>query len=647
MDDVNGNSTYETGSAFGRNKAIALFLFFFALISLASITGFAINQNKKFALPSKADEVTSYLQYYIDSKNGSDSNSGSLEAPWKTFAPLRNRTLLPGNIVNLKKGSTWTTGLKITNSGTEGTPIVFQTYGDGENPIIENPGNNDNWTSGVEILANWVTVRNVMVKNTYYGFKIGDSNDSSIGTHNVVENNEITNSGFGVALFGEYNQVSGNKIHDLVMAVNTPKDVNSNDDTGASAVHIYNSNNVISYNLISHCKATSYDYGEDGGGIEIYASRRPVNNNYVHHNWVNDSNEFMEIGGNEGSNQTAYDNVFAYNVSINNKGLGYIHLRGGSSGYAVDVRNFKFENNTVVEDLEEGNWAVFGFSNQPSTGTFSFINNIVYVKNYPRLSNYGTFTHENNLYYWIGATTDLGFSKSNSEIVGSNPLFVDPGSARNFKLQQNSPAIDKGMAVGFTSDFDNNTVPSGSAPDIGAYEYTSGSTPPTSYPSSPTPKPTSTSTPTPKPSSTSTPTPKPTSTPTQSPKPSSTPTLTPTPSDSTPTIFYPTPTPTDSSLCVACNSYFRIVKTRTFFRRYYARITWSGVDNADGYYIYKCIGKYCTPDTLIAKVGSSTEQYTDTNSRWGYKKYSSVTYSVVPFKDNCEVPSCPAASITF
>ena len=57
-----------------------------------------------------------------------------------------------------------------------------------------------------------------------------------------------------------------------------------------------------------------------------------------------------------------------------------------------------------------------------------------------------------------------------SGVKTGEPLVVT-GGARALHLQAGSPAIDAGTNLGYTKDYEDKTVPVGSAPDMGAYEY--------------------------------------------------------------------------------------------------------------------------------------------------------------------------------
>jgi hypothetical protein len=78
------------------------------------------------------------------------------------------------------------------------------------------------------------------------------------------------------------------------------------------------------------------------------------------------------------------------------------------------------------------------------------------------------FTHNHNLYYLTGGA-QLGFPPDATELI-TNPLFVDLAGL-NLHLQSSSPAIDTGLALGYTLDYEDRPVPVGAAPDRGAYEY--------------------------------------------------------------------------------------------------------------------------------------------------------------------------------
>ena len=418
--------------------------------------------------------------YYIDSVSGSDTNLGtSTQNPWKTLTRIQSQTLIPGDIVNLKNGSNWNQTLTINNSGNPDQPITFTTYGSGPKPVIRNSSNADTWARTLLIYADWIIID---------GLIISDTSESAIyidktSDHNIIRNCEIKNAGIGIAVYGQYNLVTNNNVHDLHMIVNTQ---GGDDDYGAVGIWLFNSNNEVSYNTIKNCQGPSYDYNNDGGAIEFYGS---VNNSYVHHNWAQNNEGFLEIGGSDSTGRDSKDNLVTYNVLTDNKRA--LHFNLGTYQYAVNVSNFRFENNTIVESVPKWETAI-NFIQGELTGNQLILRNNIFSGFYRlarRLDNgeetlKSNFTHEYNLYYGIGKSFTLG----SGEIL-VDPLFVNLAN-KDLKLQAQSPAIDKGTNLGYSIDFNNNQVPLGTAPDMGAYEYqtqTSTLTPtktPTTTPSS-------------------------------------------------------------------------------------------------------------------------------------------------------------------
>jgi hypothetical protein len=176
----------------------------------------------------------------------------------------------------------------------------------------------------------------------------------------------------------------------------------------------------IRYNLFENI-GTEDSYSEyDGWGT--YMSSQPPTSNYVIKNY------------------NVYNNVFIAHSGVN-----------------VPEWGIQIPNIGTVSNVNIRNNIIQGFKNEPiyglvSVNGLSIGNNIFY--------NNG---NSNNPVYTGSATVQNNYP-------GVNPSFM---SLTNFHLQPSSPAIDKGINVGLTSDYGGNSVPYpvGGAPDIGAYEY--------------------------------------------------------------------------------------------------------------------------------------------------------------------------------
>ena len=150
-----------------------------------------------------------------------------------------------------------------------------------------------------------------------------------------------------------------------------------------------------------------------------------------------------------------YNNVFYGTSGSTDYGIRLVHS-GGSP--IASASNVQIANNIFVN--------FNGYNGSP-----------VYLTN---ASAFSGLNIQNNIFYNSGSNAPLltgtPTNYTYSGNITSNPLFVTAGS--DFHLQSGSPAIDAGKNIGLTTDFELNSVPVNSIPDIGAYEYGGTSSPP-------------------------------------------------------------------------------------------------------------------------------------------------------------------------
>jgi hypothetical protein len=130
------------------------------------------------------------------------------------------------------------------------------------------------------------------------------------------------------------------------------------------------------------------------------------------------------------------------------------------------------ENNTILRVLPANTDFNWGISLHHTIPQGSVRNNIFILANGVKAfewENPGA-APSNNIYFSVDGSLDnpKGYPLGENEVI-ADPLFTDY-EARDLRLLQGSPAIDKGENTDYSVDLDNNPVPSGNAPDLGAYE---------------------------------------------------------------------------------------------------------------------------------------------------------------------------------
>src|SRR5215468_9667240 len=86
--------------------------------------------------------------YYVSNAGNSTNNGTSSSTPWN-LAKLNASfsTLQPGDIVLFNRGETFLGSINPTKSGASGSPITFDAYGNGSDPIISGFSTVSGWTS--------------------------------------------------------------------------------------------------------------------------------------------------------------------------------------------------------------------------------------------------------------------------------------------------------------------------------------------------------------------------------------------------------------------------------------------------------------------------------------------------------------------
>jgi hypothetical protein len=404
------------------------------------------------ALAAGASAATA-TTYYVDCLRGSDAATGTThDSAWRSLSPVNNRALAPGDVVALKRGCAWDGGLTARSSGTAESRILYRAYGTGAAPVIRNT-TGGRYGSSVEVTGD---------HNVVDGLSLRDAGESGVmiragADRNVVRRTDVTSVGLGVVANGRYNRLAHNYVHDLRMLVNT---AGGDDDYGAVCFWIAAPDNEVAYNRGVNCRAASYDYGYDGGFVEVW---KAGDNTRVHHNYARNTSGFFELGG-AGS---------ARGIRVSNNILRDVHgglclHNGGMFQIALD--DFRFDHNTYYSST--GGYRFLDCVSGLTPSMVIMRNNVFHSD--VRIAGSGNFTHVANLYHMTGGAT-VGYALGAGERIG-DPRFVDP-AAGNFHLQAESPAIDAGVMIGYTLDFDGRARPVGAAPDAGAYEYAGDAAP--------------------------------------------------------------------------------------------------------------------------------------------------------------------------
>lgn len=376
------------------------------------------------SLPTRLGQSTGQ-SFYVDGVSGSDSNPGTIAAPWKTITKAWQTVPLAGSTIYVRAG-TYAYQINLTNRlATATSPVTVRAY-PGERVVLTGSG-----TGGYPALfvarASGVRIEGFVVSDP-----VGDGIRVDGAADVEIVGNTITHNGMqGVMVGGS-----------------------------ATSGQTYSTNVQIWANRF---------YGNGGywpggdpyaalGTHSIYYGNTPSNTDGIQHG---------AVGG------VIADNLFYDQPN------GY-HVQVGSQNNGLIITNNSFYN-AYQPDTRAGNAIqIYGESNQFATKNVLVVNNIISTD-----ANHGVYGSgpsmpsnvvRNNL-AWKNPLGDFVaqygtstlFTLGPGNVAGIDPKFVS-ASADDFHLASGSAAIGRAdPAYAPPTDFDGRAR--SSAPDLGALEY--------------------------------------------------------------------------------------------------------------------------------------------------------------------------------
>jgi hypothetical protein len=390
---------------------------------------------------------------YIVSPDGSDSNPGTAERPFKSIQKAADKTE-PGDTVLVKTG-TYTqylhsgTTINIHNSGELDAYIVFKAY-PGNTPKIISP----TW--------NAFDLRGGVAYIELNGFEIegvpdamSDSSGNGIfcsekAHHIRILNNVVYNvPGGGIGSSGcDYIHIEGNIVHHTSF-------YSGYQNSGISLYQNYNFDDAPGYHNIIR---NNFSFSNENIRLPLWGGNVVTDGNGI----IID--DFRNVQGDGAHVPYTGSTLIENNVVFDNGGRG-VHCY--LSDHVVAVNNTLYKNSRS-SDISDGELTA------GQSGDIIFMNNIVYAADIGTRGNKTwdatNITFDYNLYF----NTKTLSVKGEHDIRDLDPLYIkastDADSA-DFRLQEGSPAIDAGSSeYAPSTDITGGPRVIGAGIDLGAYE---------------------------------------------------------------------------------------------------------------------------------------------------------------------------------
>ncbi len=402
---------------------------------------------------------------YFVSPTGADTNAGTFAAPWHSVVKAKNAAVA-GDVIYLLNGVNETglesssATLALAKSGSSALPIALVAYPGATATIGSATG--QSYGIRTTAAANYWLLAGLTLRGAFSALNVSNSSNWRIVGSDISCPNG-SGSGACADFAGTTNMsLYRNLIHDVGSTTGTSLKLYQGVlfETGSNGID-FGWNEIAN---VRSCRALQFS--SDAGALYNIT----VRNNLIHDSRCD--------GINFASVDPALGAVKAYNNVVYRAGTGPAP-NGIESNYAcinvgaAATTAVLIQDNTFYDCGRRANGDSGAIS---ASAKVSASNNIFFAltgESYLAPNSLATrFSGSNNLFF--GAGVAPAFSTASLNV---NPNFTAAASD-NFRPLAGSPAIDHGMNTGINRDMVQTLRPSGTAYDIGAYEFSSATPPP-------------------------------------------------------------------------------------------------------------------------------------------------------------------------
>jgi len=391
--------------------------------------------------------------------DGDNSNDGSSEFPWRTIQQALDR-VQSGQTIVVREG-TYNEELYFSHSGAQNNPVILQ--GESAVTTIIDGRQADRDQFFIEN-SSYITITNLTFRNApRAGLRLSHSHHINIrqcifanhgrwgiftdfSNHTTIENCQVYGSqvehGIYISNSSDSASIRGNIVHhNYASGIQINADPSMGDD-GIST------DCLIENNLV-------YENGRGGGAAINLASVRQstIRNNMIYNNYAGGIAAWDD---GQGSQWGSRDLVILHNT---------VYFRSDEGRWALSLKNGSSHARVYNNILCGGRRGGFEFTSDCLTG-LEIDYNIYY-----RANSLLVVSNNDQITYALAAWQLQGYDHHS---FSAFPQILMVDITNNYRLRNGSSAIDRGINQNVAYDFEGDTRPQGTAPDIGADEYVSG-----------------------------------------------------------------------------------------------------------------------------------------------------------------------------